>query len=86
VVPESLRAFPLAAGALLLACVAPADDWTNTYTGTTWNNPISSFLDTTIWSRSFQLPSGAATAAKPPPVTYKPGPSLVPEALAEQVG
>lgn len=69
---RSRRRACLTAG--LLACLALSggaaaqytNSWTNPYTGTTWNNPMSSFIDTVIYTNRWQrlTSPGGATAAE----------------------
>ena len=88
-------ALSVAVSVMLLGVCSAQDAWTNPYTGGTWNNPISSFLDTTLWSRSMGLASGGTTEGQAagtapttpsPALTYSPGPPVAPHALAEQLG
>ncbi len=75
---------------LLAARAAPAQGWVNPYSGTTWNNPISSQLDTMIRNRLLRqalerdlarrgAPAQDAAAAR---VTYRPAPTRTAEEFA----
>ncbi len=80
---------------LLAAVALPAPvraQWTNPYSGSTWNNPSSSLIETMLRGQVNQKallqPAKPATTgprlapARPARITYRPSPTRVPEEIA----